>query len=110
MVLLHRPLDAHGMQEEEGWRAESRVMSFSPAGLGWAGPCYLGHPSHDGLWTLELGTVRVAWSLGNPGYSNSQTPGDLSSSQEGLKVCAAVRLYVSPRNHLGALAKDFLMR
>lgn len=67
--------------------------------------------THDPLWTLDLGTGRVAWSLGNPGYSqlqNTQWP-QLTFSQVGLKVCTVVKWSVSTRNHLDALGEVFLI-
>lgn len=45
----------------------------------WDGQAHVPWVTHDVLWTLDLGTDRVAWPLGNPGYSNSKTPDDLSS-------------------------------
>lgn len=58
---------------------ESRVRGLQP-GLVWDKQACIPWVTHRALWILDLGIGRVAWSLGNPGYSNSKIPSNLSSS------------------------------
>lgn len=58
--------DAEGRGAEGREQGDELQAGFRPAGLGWAGPRCLGHPSHDDLWTLELG------QSGLPGHQGTQ--------------------------------------